>query len=60
MTDFSKYVQTGKFDPAVVDALSQVVAELLFLAASSRQEIAPQWFPGRGPSPCLTGVKGAG
>lgn len=28
MTELSKYVQTGKFDPAVVEALSQIVAEL--------------------------------
>jgi hypothetical protein len=60
VTEFSKYVQTGKFDPAVVDAQSQAVAELQFLAASSQQEIASQWFPDRRPSPCLTGVKGAG
>ncbi|MEC8471696.1 MAG: hypothetical protein VXY98_03110 [Pseudomonadota bacterium] len=40
---------TGKFDPAVVDAFSQVDAELWFLAATNQQEIAPEWFPDQRP-----------
>ena len=40
---------TGKFDPAVVDALSQVVAELQFLAPTNQKELAPEWFPEQRP-----------
>ena len=43
-TEPSKYVQTGDIDPAAVETLSQIVAELQCRAANNQPETASSGF----------------